>query len=94
MSPYAILVVFMSLAALSHAILFLPIRVNMTVLHSLKRSDWYNDFQPASSTSWGEWGEWEYCPEGTYAFAFQQKSETYRQWGDNSANNAIKLYCK
>lgn len=83
MSSYATLVVFMSLVALT-----------MTSVQSGRRSDWYNYFQPPSSTSWGEWGDWEYCPEGTYAFAFQQKSESYRQWGDNSANNAIKLYCK
>jgi hypothetical protein len=42
---------------------------------------------------WGEPGAAVYCPPGTYAGAFQQRVEPSQGAGDDTALNAIRLYC-
>ncbi|XP_037780989.1 vitelline membrane outer layer protein 1 homolog [Penaeus monodon] len=41
---------------------------------------------------WGVWGEAEFCPEGSFAHAFEVKLEIYSAT-DDTAVNAVKLYC-
>lgn len=43
----------------------------------------------------GFWGEWytEMCPEGTFATHYKLRVETQQGKGDDTALNAIKLYC-
>ncbi|MEY4508500.1 MAG: hypothetical protein RLZZ450_622 [Pseudomonadota bacterium] len=49
----------------------------------LLHEGWYGD---TWSTSW--------CPEGTYAGGFSQRVERSQGGGDDTALNAIRLYCK
>lgn len=44
-------------------------------------------------TDWGNWGILENCPNGTYAQGFQLKTEHNQYLGDDTALNAIKLFC-
>lgn len=52
---------------------------------------------PKSKTSWGTWGEWQYCGINAFAVAFQLKIEPYQNKGDEAADdtslNSIALYC-
>ncbi|XP_047481274.1 vitelline membrane outer layer protein 1-like isoform X2 [Penaeus chinensis] len=41
---------------------------------------------------WGLWGDADFCPEGSFAHAFEVKLELYSAT-DNTAVNAVKLYC-
>ena len=43
---------------------------------------------------WGEWGDVEECPEGQYVYGYALRSEEYYGMsGDDTALNAVKLYC-
>jgi hypothetical protein len=45
-------------------------------------------------TNWGEWKEWEYCPQDSYVVGMQLKTEAYAGvFSDDSALNGIKFYC-
>ena len=45
-------------------------------------------------TNWGEWKEWEYCPEGSYVVGMQLKTEgSQGMFHDDTALNGVKLYC-
>ncbi|ODM92215.1 Vitelline membrane outer layer protein 1 [Orchesella cincta] len=44
-------------------------------------------------TNWGTWGRFQRCPFGRYAQAFQLKTEPNRLAGDDTALNAIRLFC-
>lgn len=45
-------------------------------------------------TSWGTWGQWEFCPSGSYVSGMQLKTEEYQgAFSDDSALNGIRLYC-
>jgi len=45
-------------------------------------------------TSWGKWGEWEYCPSGMYAFGMQLQTQSYQGiWVDDQAVTGIRLFC-
>ncbi|CAL8129053.1 unnamed protein product [Orchesella dallaii] len=44
-------------------------------------------------TNWGSWGRFQRCPFGRYAQAFQLKTEPHRITGDDTALNAIRLFC-
>ncbi|MDK2413515.1 hypothetical protein QHH03_30970, partial [Aphanizomenon sp. 202] len=41
---------------------------------------------------WGVWGEADFCPEGSFAHAFEVKLEIFSST-DDTAVNAVKLYC-
>lgn len=50
---------------------------------------------PEVQTSWGTWGGISYCPHGTWARGFDLKVEGDQgSRGDDSALNAIKLFCR
>ncbi|XP_055674138.1 vitelline membrane outer layer protein 1 homolog [Falco peregrinus] len=43
---------------------------------------------------WGEWGDIEFCPRGTYATGFQLKVEAPRGFfGDDTGLNGVRLIC-
>jgi hypothetical protein len=47
-------------------------------------------------TSWGIWGEFEKCPEGTKVVAVQLRTEPWNFWNtvsDDTCLNGIRLYC-
>lgn len=44
-------------------------------------------------TDWGLWGRFEKCRSGTYAQGFQLKTEPNQYLNDDTALNAIRLYC-
>jgi len=43
--------------------------------------------------SWGDWGKMDYCPSGTYAQGFLLKTQAYHYALDDTALNAIVLFC-
>jgi len=44
-------------------------------------------------TNWGDWGVFQRCPWGRYAQGFQLKTEPNQYLGDDTALNAIRLFC-
>lgn len=44
-------------------------------------------------TSHGKWGDWWYCPEGTFAIKFQLKIEENKNDGDWTALNGMRFVC-
>lgn len=43
-------------------------------------------------TNWGEWGNWEQCPENTFVIAMELKSDRFTT-SDQSGLSGIKFYC-
>ncbi|XP_045118100.1 vitelline membrane outer layer protein 1-like [Portunus trituberculatus] len=43
--------------------------------------------------NWGTWGPQEFCPEGTFAYAFEIKVEP-EDSNDDTSMNGIQLYCR
>lgn len=41
----------------------------------------------------GKWGEWQYCPDGSFATGYAMKTAVYTHV-DNTATNGIRLYCE
>ena len=41
----------------------------------------------------GDWGTFEYCPKGQFVHAYDLKTEADQGTGDDSAVNAVRLYC-
>ena len=45
-------------------------------------------------TSWGTWGEYEFCPYGQFVVGVQLKTEYYQGvFSDDSGLNAVKFHC-
>lgn len=44
-------------------------------------------------TDWGEWGDWEYCPENTYVIGMRLKTEPTQGPADDTALNGISFMC-
>lgn len=44
-------------------------------------------------TNFGHWGEFENCTDGLLVTGFQLKVEAHRRRPDNTAVNAIKMFC-
>lgn len=44
-------------------------------------------------TDWGNWGAIEFCPDRSFASGFDLKIEDYRTSRDDTALNAITLFC-
>jgi hypothetical protein len=42
---------------------------------------------------WGNWGEQDHCPQGTYATAFKLKVESPQRGGDDTAANSLAFRC-
>jgi hypothetical protein len=43
---------------------------------------------------WGSWGDWQYCPQGSFAAGYTMRVEpSLGGDGDDTAVNGIKLYC-
>jgi len=57
----------------------------------------HTEIEPPSNTNWGNWGPTEFCEVGSFARDFQLKVQNPQGSGipghDDSALNAIKLYC-
>ena len=59
------------------------------------RSDFHTLIRPYTYTSRGEWGFVDWCPFGTYAYAFNLKFEKPQgKIGDDTALNGIRLDCR
>ncbi|CAI2347789.1 unnamed protein product [Caenorhabditis sp. 36 PRJEB53466] len=59
------------------------------------RADGFDKIQLNSTrvTNWGKWHEWARCEDGKHAHGMQIKYEPNQYAGDDSALNAIALYC-
>lgn len=42
---------------------------------------------------WGTWGAAAYCPQGQYVWGLRLKSESDQGSGDDTALNAMQVYC-
>ncbi len=42
---------------------------------------------------WGDWKNWQYCPEDSFATGYAMRVEPKQGKGDDTAVNGIKLYC-
>ncbi|WP_092147718.1 hypothetical protein [Pseudomonas sp. NFACC44-2] len=42
---------------------------------------------------WGDWGAAAYCPQEQYVWGFRLKSEPDQGSGDDTALNAMQVYC-
>ena len=52
------------------------------------------ELRPSAGSSWGKWGDSEFCPEGSWAGGFQLKNEpSCGDICDDTALNAVKLVC-
>jgi hypothetical protein len=60
---------------------------------SLSRSDFTRTVAPAAGL-WGQAGASLFCSTGTYVAAFRQRVEAAQGAGDDTALNAVELYCK
>ncbi|MEG3922417.1 hypothetical protein QUA07_25365 [Microcoleus sp. T3_A4] len=55
-----------------------------------------NDVTESLTTGAGRWGEWSdivFCPSGSYAGGYDMRVESPKGGGDDTALNAISLYC-
>ncbi|CAI2347788.1 unnamed protein product [Caenorhabditis sp. 36 PRJEB53466] len=52
------------------------------------------DLASTSVTRWGDWHEFAKCPDGQYAHGMQIKYSYFQHKGDDTALNAVKLYCQ
>ena len=60
-----------------------------------RRTDFHTLIRPYTYTSRGEWGFVDWCPFGTYAYAFNLKFEKpHGMFGDDTALNGIRLDCR
>lgn len=60
-----------------------------------RRPDYTKTIQPYTYTNVGTWGFVDWCPAGTYAYAFSLKfEEPQGKFGDDSTLNAVKLDCR
>jgi hypothetical protein len=44
-------------------------------------------------TNWGDWGNWAHCPSGSFVVGMQLKTEAPQGNRDDTALNAISLFC-
>ncbi|ULT82000.1 hypothetical protein L3Y34_011751 [Caenorhabditis briggsae] len=51
------------------------------------------DLKSPRTTNWGDWKNWEDCPDGTYAYAAKHKVEDPQGKGDDTGLNAVALFC-
>jgi hypothetical protein len=52
------------------------------------------ELESPSPTNWGEWQAYEHCPEGTFAFGMQLKTEESQgAFTDDTALNGLKFFC-
>lgn len=58
----------------------------------LRDDDWWVS-KEIGATNWGKWGEWFYCPKGTYAIKFQIKLEGDCGDDDDSAMTGVRFVC-
>lgn len=52
------------------------------------------ELQSARVTNWGDWQEWKRCRDGQFVHAVNLKYEQRQHSGDDTALNAIALFCK
>ncbi|CAF1098455.1 unnamed protein product [Adineta steineri] len=60
---------------------------------SANRSDFTSELQP-SVGPWGIFFGYAYCPANTWAYGFQQRVEPYQYGSDDTALNAVRLFCR
>ena len=57
-----------------------------------KRTSLYGVMLPFVKANWGNWGEWQHCPEGEYVVGMKVKAEKY-QGIELSMNLRKGLHC-
>jgi hypothetical protein len=62
-------------------------------LGQVSRSDIVGWLTSGNGGSWGNWTNVQYCPEGSWASRFSQRVESPQGAADDTALNAITLYC-
>ncbi|CAF1653824.1 unnamed protein product [Rotaria magnacalcarata] len=58
-----------------------------------QRNDIVSELQPYVD-EFGDFHEYEYCPEGSWAYGLKQRIQYFQFRGDDTALNAISLYCR
>jgi len=66
----------------------------LAATHGSRREERILTLEPSNGGTWGSWGTTEFCPDGSYVTGYQIKVEPPRGHDDDTALNAIRLYCR
>jgi hypothetical protein len=59
----------------------------------LPRNDITGVKSAPNATGWGGWSRTTYCPAGSYVGGYSMRVEPWQRGGDDTALNAVALYC-
>lgn len=76
------------------SMLFAVMITDGPVLATVLRTDFTDAFKSGMKAGWGDWGAFDWCPEGSWAMGFNLKVDHSQGQGDGTAVNGIRLYCR
>ncbi len=79
--------------SLTSTTFFISIIGNQNILSQDIRKDLIGIKYGGTGTTWGSWSNPVYCPPGTWAGGYSMRVEPSRPKNDDTAMNAIALYC-
>jgi hypothetical protein len=75
-------------ARLACLLIIMPVKTNAQI----NRDDYVRSIA-SEGTSWGRWSNYVVCPPGQWAMGYAMKVEPPMGEGDDTAANAVELYC-